>query len=48
MFTLLEALYNLLSHITEEHHDQVPAELRDVLNECCDKLGRWLDMAKGE
>ena len=43
MKTLLECLYGLLSHITEEHANEVPLELREILNIVTDQLGEFLD-----
>lgn len=43
MNTLLHCLYNLLTHITEDHIFEVPLELAPMMNKFTNALGEWLD-----
>lgn len=43
MFTLLDCLYNLMSHILEEHVNDLPSELYPPLKKAMDAVENWLE-----
>lgn len=46
MFTLLNCLHDLLSHIMEEHVNEVPSELYHSFSEALKALEDWLEKNK--